>query len=171
MRGLTLAAQRAINKVVVSITKPEGSASIQGPFVGKAAKAVSIPANFTYRDLNKLKAALLKAGVAQAPICVLHPVTYCDLEATPKDAGSGIMMIENGRLLGYPVFISEDMAEGYIGMGDFANQAFGFAGDMRLIVDPYTKADQNVIRFTLNFGILTATLRANAFVVGKIATA
>lgn len=173
MKSLALAAQRAINTAILSTTKPEGSASIQGPFVAASAssKLVSIPKAYTYKDLNKLKAKLLAGGVAMAPVSVVHPSTYCDLEATPKDTGSGIMMIEGGKLLGYPVFISDAVPENYIGMGDFAQQAIGFTGDMRLIVDQYTKADSNVVRFILNFGLLTATLRPDAFVVGKIATA
>jgi len=95
----------------------------------------------------------------------------CELEATPRDAGSGIMMIEDGKLSGYPVFVSHQVTDDYLFLGDFAYQPAGFFGEMRLIVDPYTGADRNMIKITLNFGFATTTLRPAAFVAGKFATA
>ena len=140
-------AQIAINTILISPTKAEGSGTLQGPFVGLTDKATTIPANFKLKDLIKLKAALLKKGVKLGKMAVVvSPARYCELEATPKDAGSGIMLIENGRLMGFP-------------------------GEMRLSVDPYTGADRNAIRFILNFGLATKTLNANAFALGKFTNA
>lgn len=172
-KAIALAAQRGINTLLLSPTKPTGAASIQGPFVAAvgAAKVVTLPAALTYKSINALKAKLLATGLALNPVWVMSAATYCNLEATPRDAGSGIMMIENGKLCGYPVFVSHAVTDSYIMLGDFAYQPAGFFGEMRLIVDPYTGADRNMIKFTLNFGFATATLRPEAFVAGKLTTA
>lgn len=165
-------AQNAINTILISPTKAEGSGTLQGPFVGLTDKATTIPADFKLKDLIKLKAALLKKGVKLGKMAVVvSPVRYCELEATPKDAGSGIMLIENGRLMGLPVFTHDDITDDYIGIGDWSYQAMGFPGEMRLTVDPYTGADRNAIRFILNFGLATKTLNADAFALGKFTNA
>ena len=121
-----------------------------------------------FKSINKLKAGFLGKNKVYAPVWVLNPATSCELEATPKDAGSGIMIIEDGKMCGYPVFVSDAVEEGLIALGDWTFQPAGFYGDMRLIVDPYSKAENNIIRFILNFGFGTKTLRPEAFVAAKI---
>lgn len=170
-KALALAAQRGINALLLSPTKPTGAASIQGPFVVAKAKAVTLPSTLTYKSINAIKAKLLATGLALNPVWVMSAARNCELEATPRDTGSGIMMIEDGKLSGYPVFVSHQATDDYMFLGDFAYQPAGFFGEMRLIVDPYTGADRNMIKFTLNFGFATATLRPEAFVAGKFATA
>lgn len=172
-KAIALAAQRGINTLLLSPTKPTGAASIQGPFVAAvgASKVVTLPSTLTYKSINAIKAKLLATGLALNPVWVMSAASYCNLEATPRDTGSGIMMIENGKLCGYPVFVSHAVTDSYIMLGDFAYQPAGFFGEMRLIVDPYTGADRNMIKFTLNFGFATATLRPEAFVAGKFTTA
>ncbi len=170
-KALALAAQRGINALLLSPTKPKGAASIQGPFVAAKAKAVTLPSNLTYKSINAIKAKLLETGLALNPVWVMSAARNCELEATPRDAGSGIMMIEDGKLSGYPVFVSHQVTDDYLFLGDFAYQPAGFFGEMRLIVDPYTGADRNMIKITLNFGFATTTLRPAAFVAGKFATA
>ena len=172
-KAIALAAQRGINTLLLSPTKPTGAASIQGPFVAAvgASKVVTLPSTLTYKSINAIKAKLLATGLALNPVWVMSAASYCNLEATPRDTGSGIMMIENGKLCGYPVFVSHAVTDSYIMLGDFAYQPAGFFGEMRLIVDPYTGADRNMIKFTLNFGFATATLRSEAFVAGKFTTA
>lgn len=170
-KAIALAAQRGINTLLLSPTKPTGAASIQGPFVAAKAKAVTLPSTLTYKSINAIKAKLLATGLALNPVWVMSAARNCELEATPRDTGSGIMMIEDGKLSGYPVFVSHQATDDYMFLGDFAYQPAGFFGEMRLIVDPYTGADRNMIKFTLNFGFATATLRPEAFVAGKFATA
>ncbi len=170
-KAIALAAQRGINALLLSPTKPKGAASIQGPFVAAKAKAVALPAALTYKSVNAIKAQLLATGLALNPVWVMSAARNCELEATPRDAGSGIMMIEDDKLCGYPVFVSHQATDDYLFLGDFAYQPAGFFGEMRLIVDPYTGADRNMIKITLNFGFATATLRPEAFVAGKFATA
>lgn len=168
MRAMQLEMQRALDAVLMSTVKPAGS-SVSGPLVGAVAKAVAIGTAPTYKSINGLKAKLLATGIANNPVWVVSPKNYCDLEATPRDAGSGIMCIENGRMCGYPVFVSNNVGDNYICLGDFSQQAAGFFGNVRLLIDPYTDGAKNMVRFILHFQFGTATLRPEAFVAGKLA--
>lgn len=160
-----------INLVICSPTHPAGvPADIKSPF--ESAKVVKLSKAPTFKEINSMKAQLLAKGIdLSGVVFVVSAATYTALEATPKDAGSGIMVLADGRMCGIPVFISEDITDGYIGLGDFSMQPSGFFGDITLIVDPYTRAAENEVRFILNTGFATKTLRSEAFVLGEIATA
>lgn len=168
-RQLNAAVRDFINKVMLSTTKVTGAATLAGPLV--AAPVVNIPKAYTYKDLVALKAKPAKAGLginANTAFVVSHEL-YATLESTPRDAGSGLMIIEDGKLAGVPVFASDAIGANAIAYGDWSCQAAGFFGDLSLIVDPYTGAKSNTVNFVLNFGFATATLRQDGFVLGKIA--
>lgn len=172
LRAMYQSAQVAINKVICSPTKVTGAANLQGPFVAASATAKAKAVTVSFASINGLKASLMKAGVDMTKAAfIVSPARYCELEATPKAAGSGIMMIEDGKLCGLPVYVTDEITDAYIGLGDFTCQAAGFFDGMKLIVDPYTGADRAAVRFVLNFNFATATLRPDAFVVGKFPTA
>lgn len=161
---LPLAIAETVNQIVTSTTKVNEKCAIAGPFVGKTATAV----DFTFKGLNGVKAGLLSKNVrSDRMVWVMTESTKAMLEATPKDAGSGIMLIEDGRLCGLPVFCSSHIGEGNIGLGDFTYFVTGEFGDFYLVVDPYTGADANMVRFALNANFGTATLRPEAFELVK----
>ena len=154
-----------VNKIILSPEKVNESCAITGPFVGKAATNVAL----TFKALNKEKAKLLAKGVKSANMAwVMTEATKAELEATPKDAGSGVMCIENDRLCGLPVFCHEAIGENNIGLGDFSYQVAGQFGDVYFIVDPYTGAGSNRVKFTINVDFGTATLRPEAFALFKV---
>ncbi len=168
-RQLNAAVRDFVNKVMLSTTKVAGAATLAGPLV--SAPVVNIPKAYTYKDLVALKAKPAKAGLginATTAFVVSHDL-YATLESTPRDAGSGLMIIEDGKLAGVPVFASDAIGANAIAYGDWSCQAAGFFGDLSLIVDPYTGAKSNTVNFVLNFGFATATLRQDGFVLGKIA--
>lgn len=157
---MPLAMADVVNQVITSPTKVTDDCSIKGPFVGKTAEKIE----FTFKGLNAAKAKLLAKGVSSARmVWVMTEATKAVLEATPKDTGSGIMCIEDDRLCGVPVFTSEHIGENNIGLGDFTYQVCGQFGNISLIVDPYTGADSNTVRFALNADFGTATLKDDAF--------
>ena len=84
-----------------------------------------------------------------------------------RNAGSGIMCIENDRLCGLPVFCHSAIGEGNIGLGDFRYQVAGQFGDFYFIVDPYTGAASNMVKFTLNVDFGTATVRPEVYTLLK----
>lgn len=157
-----------LNKVLFSTTKATGATSLVGPFVGKAAKAMS--ATPTFADFVKLKAAVLASGVDGTNLCwVMTQAQKAIAEATPKDAGSGIMVCEQDHIAGIPVFCTHYIGEGYIGLGDWRYQPMGLFGDISFIVDPYSQARKDAVDFVLNCNYGTTTLRPEAFALGKVA--
>lgn len=161
---LPAAIAEKMNKIILSPSKVNANCAITGPFVGKTAKSVTL----SFKALNKEKAALLAKGIKSAHMAwVMTEATKAELEATPKDTGSGIMCIENDRLCGLPVFCHSAIGEGNIGLGDFTYQVAGQFGDFYFIVDPYTGAGSNKVKFTLNADFGTATIRPEAFTLLK----
>lgn len=151
---------KAINKVVLSPTKVKGQ-SLQGPFVTATAKTV----DFNFKGLNVAKSALLAKGYDNdSLVWVMSEATKAELEATPKDTGSGIMTIENDKLCGRPVFTCSALDE-KIGLGDFRYQVVGQFGQPSLVVDYFSKAKAGKVEITLNANFGTATLDKNAFML------
>lgn len=165
---LPLAIAEIVNQILVSPTKVTPDCAITGPFVGVSATAI----DFTYKGFNLVKAGLLAKGLKSQRMCwVMTEATKAELEATPKDAGSGIMLIEDDKLCGLPVFTSSHIGEGNVGLGDFTYQVCGQFGDFYLVVDPYTGGDSNIVNFWLNADFGTAKLRKEAFALVKKKTA
>lgn len=161
-----------LNKVLFSTTKATGATSLVGPFVGKAATATAMSATPTFADFVKLKAAVLASGVDGTNLCwVMTQAQKAIAEATPKDAGSGIMVCEQDHIAGIPVFCTHYIGEGYIGLGDWRYQPMGLFGDISFIVDPYSQARKDAVDFVLNCNYGTTTLRPEAFALGKVAVA
>lgn len=161
-----------LNKVLFSTTKATGATSLVGPFVGKAATATAMSATPTFADFVKLKAAVLASGVDGTNLCwVMTQVQKAIAEATPKDAGSGIMVCEQDHIAGIPVFCTHYIGEGYIGLGDWRYQPMGLFGDISFIVDPYSQARKDAVDFVLNCIYGTTTLRPEAFALGKVTAA
>ena len=151
---------RAINKVVLSPTKLDGQ-SLEGPFVN----ATKVTTTFDFQGLNNAKAQLLAKGYENDYLVwVMDESTKAELESTPKDAGSGIMVVENDKLCGRPIFTTS-ILDGKIGLGDFRFQVVGQFGNAELIVDPYSKAKAGKVEFTTNANFGTSTLDKKAFML------
>ena len=161
--------QKAINDLELSTSKVEGAASIVGPLVAAYSKATTLSAVTLKEFLTKAKAPLMKKGIdASKTAFTMSEATKARLEGTTIDTGSGRFLIENDKLAGFPVYTTDAIADNVVGLGDWSNQAAAFFGDMRMIVNPYSGDTANVIRFTLNFGFGTVTLRPDAFIVVKL---
>ena len=164
--GLT----RLLNKWMFSTTKITEKAS-DGCFV-KSVPTLACGAAFTYKDTVALKGRVMATGAVfdgtAAYVC--SATTYADLEATPRDAGSGRMVIEDGRINGYPVFMTEYIGDGVLGFGIFSYELVGQFGNMRHIVDPYTGAKKNLVYFVLNTDFDMLTVRPEAFGIAKLTT-
>lgn len=160
-----------INKVMFSVDKVEGAGSwLQGPFVAKKASATQISA-YTYKAFTQMKADVLKSGVEGAHLAfVMSKATAAILEGTPRDSGSGLMILEDGKIAGVPVFTTGAIGDSYIGIGDWTYQVMGLFGDISLVVDPYTNGDADMVNFYMNANYGTATLRPDAFVLRKCPT-
>jgi hypothetical protein len=96
------------------------------------------------------------------------------LKATPKESNTAQFIAEgnaaNCTVDGFPVFITEDVADNYLGFGVFQYNLLGQFGQVRLIVDPYTMATKNQTRFTLNTSYANLVMRNEAFAALAIKT-
>ena len=171
-KAMPLAVSKLINKIMFSVTKVTSATTLVGPFVGLASKTVAMSKTPTYADYCKLKAEVLKSGVDGENLCfVMSKAQMAIAESTPKDAGSGIMICENGMIAGVPVFTTNYIGDGYIGLGDWRYQPMGLFGDMSFVIDPYSQARKDAVDFVLNVNYGTTTLVPGAFALGKLATA
>lgn len=168
---MTLGLTRLLNKWMFQTTKIVAKAS-DGCFVSAAttpAVVTAAGADFNWKDVIKLKGSVMKTGVifdgTAAYVC--SATTYADLEATPRDAGSGRMILEEGKINGFPVFMTEYIGDDVLGFGIFNYELVGQFGKMRIIVDPYTGAKKNLVYFVLNTDFDMLTTRTEAFGIAK----
>lgn len=126
----------------------------------------------TYKELLAMKGLVSAKGVVNdGTACfVMSEYLKAELEATPRDAGSGVMIVENGMIAGVPVFCTNEIDTddaSYVGYGVWSNELLGQFGDMRYIVDPTSLADEDSIKHTLNGEWSMTTVRKEAFVLGS----
>ncbi len=169
---MPLSVAMLLNKILFSTTKVTNATTLVGPFVGKVVGATNFSAEPTFKEFNSLKAKVLATGVDGQHLCwVMTQAQKAIAEATPKDAGSGIMVCENGHIAGLPVFCTNYIGEGNIGLGDWRYQPMGLFGDISFIVDPYSQARKDAVDFVLNANYGTTTLQEKAFQLAKVANA
>lgn len=171
-QAIPLSLSRLINKILLSTTKVANATSLAGPFVAASSSATSFSATPTFKEFAKLKAKVLATGIDGAHLCwIMTQDQKAIAESTPKDAGSGVMVCENDKIAGIPVFCSHYIGDNNIGLGDFLYQPMGLFGGIDLIVDPYTNADSGLVRFILNADYATKTIRSEAFALATVKVA
>lgn len=167
-RLMPLSVTMLLNKIMFSTTKVAEATTLVGPFVALAGRSVEVSTEPTFKDFNGLKAKVLATGVDGEHLCwVMTKAQKAIAEATPKDAGSGIMVCENDHIAGLPVFTTNYIGEGFIGLGDWRYQPMGLFGDISFIIDPYSQARKDAVDFVLNVNYGTTTLRSEAFALAK----
>ena len=159
-----------LNKILFSTTKVTGATTLVGPFVGiQTSDVVQFSKEPTFKEFNTMKAKVLATGVDGGSLCwIMTHAQKAIAEATPKDTGSGIMVCENDRIAGLPVFTTHYIGEGNIGLGDWRYQPMGLFGDISFIIDPYSQARKDAVDFVLNVNYGTTTLRKEAFALAKV---
>ncbi len=166
---MPLAVSKLLNKIMFSTTKVANATSLVGPFVALVGKETAFSEEPTFKEFNTLKAKVLATGVDGDHLCwVMTKSQKAIAEATPKDAGSGIMVCENDHIAGLPVFTTNYIGEGNIGLGDWRYQPMGLFGDISFIIDPYSQARKDAVDFVLNVNYGTTTLRSEAFALAKV---
>lgn len=127
----------------------------------------------TYKELVMMKSvAAVKGCESLFPAYIMDAALIGELESTPKDQGSGRMIIEDGKINGIPVLASNFMDKGnrtQVGFAFFGYQALNGFGEARMVVDPYTMATKDCTRVTINTDWDMMALRDEAFVLGVCA--
>lgn len=167
--------RRVLNRVMFSHQNFTGN--FHGPFAGAKAQGTFAGAVPTYKELLEMKGKVAETGVEMEGFCyVMSETMKATLEATPIDAGSGRMVIENGTIAGYPVFTTAYINYGsdkskadvqYVAAGVYTYLAVNQYGELRMVVDPYTKAKKDEVVITLNSDWSMTTLRSEAFALYK----
>lgn len=192
---IPMAVTRTLNKVMFSPT--EVNTTVQGPFAvikkadatgqllsaltTKAKKKACSHLKFagavpTYKELLAMKGIVLAKGVINdgTAAYVMDEYMKATLESTPRDEGSGLMIVEDGRIAGIPVFCTNEIDEeesDHIGFGIWSYELLGQFGEQRFVVDPVSGAKNDVTILTLNGDWSMTTARAEAFVLGTPTTA
>lgn len=166
---------RLLNRVIFS--HQNFTSDFHGPFAGAKAQIAFAGAVPTYKELLQMKGKVMGTGVEPVGFCfVMSENMKSILEATPIDAGSGRMIVENGAINGYPVFTTEFINYGsnkqkaedveYIGAGCWGYLPVNQYDELRVIVDPYSRAKDDVVQITINGDWSITTLRTQAFALG-----
>lgn len=166
---------RLLNRVIFS--HQNFTSDFHGPFAGAKAQISFAGAVPTYKELLQMKGKVMGEGVEPVGFCfVMSENMKSILEATPIDAGSGRMIVENGAINGYPVFTTEFINYGsnkqkaedveYIGAGCWGYLPVNQYDELRVIVDPYSRAKEDIIQITINGNWSITTLRTQAFALG-----
>lgn len=164
---LSLAVARILNKVMFSSTKI-GQAS-KGVFVKDTAN-VEYETAITFENVVSLETEVMDAGVdvsdgTAAYIC--NPKVYGKLKTTRIEAGSPEMVLKDGMMNGYPVYMTNYMGADELGFGVFSNVGVGQWGKVRLTVDDVSMADTNETKFTHNSKYDIVVARPEAFAIAK----
>ena len=146
--------KRLLNKKTFGTPNFSG---LKGPFANSSPAALDC----TYANIKAKKALIAATGVDMAGFAyICDNKTKALLESTPKANGQGGFILENGKIDGDPVYITEYVnikSDGgfytdkyYLEMGVWGELAACQHGSLHFIVDPYTKAGKNEVVFTLN---------------------
>lgn len=181
--------RRALNKRMFMTA--QSLTTLSGPFKALAAAAAVPAANVktqaqkkaakhilfagevpTYKEIMLLRTIALVKGVRNLNGgYVMDAATAGDLRCTPKGAGGGRMILEDGYIDGMPVYetnyINEGTNKNYIGFGFWRYEAAGQFGETRMIVDPYTGAKEDCVIITVNTDWSMTALRPEAFSLGE----
>lgn len=145
---------RLLNKKTFGTPNFDG---LKGPFANSSPTVI----DGTYANIKAKKAKIAATGVDMAGFAyVCDNKTKALLETTPKANGQGGFIMENGKIDGDPVFVTEWInvkSDGtfytdkyYLEMGVWGELAACQHGELRFVVDPYTEAGKNEVVFTLN---------------------
>ena len=155
-----------INKITFSTSQIGEAATFPtGPFVG-AASINGAAKVFSFAEAVALKYSVIGKGVLGEFGCyVCTPETYAELATTPRDAGSGLMVLQDGKIDGTPVFYTTDFDADKLGFGIFSYDVCGFFGQQRLGFDSTSKEamKRDMTWFVLNGHMDLKALRQEAF--------
>lgn len=167
---------RLLNRVIFS--HQNFTSDFHGPFAGAKVQKTFAGNLPTYKELLAMKGKVFGEGVEPVGFCfVMSENMKSQLEAEPIDAGSGKMIVEDNAIAGYPVFTTEYINYGsngtkaenaeYIAAGCYGYLPVNQYGELKVIVDPYTRAKEDIVQITINSEWSITTLRSEAFALGK----
>lgn len=146
-----------------------------------AIKQMSLSAVPTYKELMAMPGAVEATGAYNDGTFafVMSARMAAILRATPAGNGDKMIIGEDGKIGGYPVYLTEEIeSKGdksynsnplHVGFGRWSDAMVAQFGGMRLTVDPYTRAKDDVTVLTLNADFSEDVIRKGSFVIGTVA--
>lgn len=159
-----------LNKWLVSPTAI--ATGCEGVFVKTAAEIIPLSKQPFLVDIVGLETAVLDSNVnGTNGGYVIGTAMRGRLKTKPIEAGNPAMVLVGNEMNGYPVITSNLIPADYVGFGFFEYAVLSQFGEFSLVVDPYTLATKNEIRFTGNSDFDITVLRPEAFALGRVETA
>lgn len=166
LHQLAMGVTRLVNKWMLAPANV--STGVGGLFVSPSTtKTTTGVKTVTYAEIQALRGAVDAHGVVpdSTAAYVMSAATAALLRATLR-GNADRMIIEDDKIDGIPVFISEYVGDATIEYGYFSYAMVGFFGDSNIVVDPFTLATSNQVRFVLNTHVDIKAARPEAF--GKL---
>lgn len=135
-------------------TKPAGT------FNGVTADTAAVK----FDSVVDMEATLEEANVND--YCyIVSPSAKAILRKTSKDSGSGQFIMADGEIEGRKVYVSSNVVKKGVVVGDFRDMVIANWGNaIDLVVDPYTKASEGMVRLVVNSYWDAKPRRSEAFV-------
>ena len=169
IEGMGTGLTRAIHQYIFSGTAVGGAGdSIMKPVLDAATQYA--PADLNLKLVVGLESKLLDEEFVPAQMkgaYVMGTKAYCALKSTPVEKGNPKMLIEGDMMNGYPVIVTNFITPDAIIFGCWDYLAAVQFGTPRLVIDPISQANRDVVRFTLNTDIDAKLLLPEAFVAVK----
>lgn len=170
---MALSVMRYLNKKTFS---PANWTGLAGPFKNASLTELQL----SYKNIKEQKALIAATGVDMSGFAyVCDNKTRALLETTPKAVGQGGFILENGKIDGDPVYVTEyintkvdntqETGEYRLEMGCWNYLAANQHGEVRFTIDPLTLASSNETKFVLHTKwSLTNLALADAFKIFKL---
>jgi hypothetical protein len=166
-------ASSTINKWILSPTKVVDVAGVAGVFVKEQGSpnvvqfAAEVP---TFEEIVSLETLPLSAGIYdETGMYVISPAMAKVLKTTPKSQGTEMIMVD-GKINGYNVYVTNDVPDGFAGFGFFSNVVVNEFDTADIIFDPITRAGEDIELVNINYDADISVLRDQAFAVGYTPT-
>lgn len=130
------------------------------------------PADLNLKLVVGLESKLLEKNFVPAQMkgaYVMGAKAYCALKSTPVEKGNPQMLIDGNMMMnGYPVIVTNFIEPDTIIFGCWDYLAVAQFGTPRLVIDPISQANRDVVRFTLNTDVDAKVLLPEAFAAASL---
>ncbi len=157
----------AINQKLENTILSDSEGSVTQPAGMFNGKTIST-ATDTFAKLCDLEATVEDAGVTN-PICyVASNKSKAAFRSMAKSSKNTQLVLEGGEVDGTPLYATSNCLQNGFIVGDFSQLAIGFwSNGIDIVVDGFSKADQNIVRIIANLYVDAKVIRPEAFAFGK----
>lgn len=171
IRAMGEALTKSIHQYIFSGTAVGGAGdSVMKPVLDAAIQYA--PADLNLKLVVGLESKLLEKNFVPAQMkgaYVMGAKAYCALKSTPVEKGNPQMLIDGNMMMnGYPVIVTNFIEPDTIIFGCWDYLAVAQFGTPRLVIDPISQANRDVVRFTLNTDVDAKVLLPEAFAAASL---